>query len=194
MTFRQYRTADEIVVEPLRFLLKRGETGGVDVFAQEVAVREKSRRAEIGTGQIPRQGGNGFAIGGNRIEEQPFLLVSVVEFVGLRGGLAHLPHLPSEAPDGLKESVVFEVAKDFVAIADSVDIMQGRVKERLQIVLVASHRDGRDDLIEVQVHETGGCFYNFLRCSTKYAFEGLWTEVRTQGLRLGVLYPAPARL
>ena len=45
-----------------------------------------------------------------------------------------------------------------MAIIDRLDVTQGGVEERFQVVLVAAGRDGANNLIQIQVSEALGRF------------------------------------
>src|SRR5579884_3692004 len=62
-----------------------------------------------------------------------------------------------------KERIIFKVAHNFVAIVDCVEIAQGRVKKRFQVIFLFPLRDGLDNLIKMQVNKKVG----HLRCLSR---------------------------
>ena len=55
-----------------------------------------------------------------------------------------------------QQAGVFEIAHDFMAIEDRIDVAQGGVEKWREIVFLFAGGDRRDDLIEVQVGEEVG--------------------------------------
>ena len=86
------------------------------------------------------------------------LLVLVVKFVCLSEMAAHRPHLLGEGTDVPEQRLVLKVPQYVVAIIDRLHTAQRGVEEGLQVVFFAAGRDGRDNLVQIQVREEVGRF------------------------------------
>lgn len=75
-----------------------------------------------------------------------------------------------EGFDLREERFLFEIAQDFMPIQDGVHVVQGGVKERLEVVLLFAGRDARDDLIEIEIAEKKWGLQAFLGLSCLQLF------------------------
>ena len=81
-----------------------------------------------------------------------------VDLLRLLETLAHRAHLSGERFDGLHQDLVFQILHDLLTIGDRVEIIQSRVIERLEVVVLPVGRNGVDDLIQIQIAKKGRRF------------------------------------
>ncbi len=84
-----------------------------------------------------------------------FLLVLVMLLLRQAEEAAHPLHLLCERANGFTNRVLLEIAEDLVPILDRGDAAKRCVEELREVVLVATSRDRRHNLVEVQVGEKG---------------------------------------
>ena len=70
--------------------------------------------------------------------------------------LAYQAHPAGECAHGLEYVFALEVTQHVMAVVDRFDIVQRVVEERREVILLASVRERRQDLIQMQVTEEIG--------------------------------------
>ena len=126
---------------------KRGEAARPCVVGQVVTEGHETAGAQVRTAQVVRQVGDGAAIGVDRIEKQRLLLSAVVARLGLFERIAHRAQRLRKCVDMAQQAGVFEIAHDFLAVEDRIDVMQGGVEKWREIVFLLTGNDRCDDLI-----------------------------------------------
>jgi hypothetical protein len=67
--------------------------------------------------------------------------------------IAHVPHLLRERADVVPEGLAFKVPEHLMAVMNGVNAGQPSMKERLQVIELATRCNGADDLVNIQVAE-----------------------------------------
>ncbi|MCY1452451.1 hypothetical protein D9M71_693710 [compost metagenome] len=115
----------------------------------------EAARLEGEARQLAPQQDDGIAIDQDGFEETALLLPGVMELLRLLLMVSHGSHRTGEDLDDSAERRGLQVAHDLLAVEDGVRVGQVAVVERLEVVLLPVGGDGVDDLVEVQVLETG---------------------------------------
>ncbi len=91
-------------------------------------------------------------------------MVSVIELLCEGEILPHGAHFLYECLYTLEQDLILEILQYLVAVLDSLDVAEGRVEKRLEIILLPACRDGFDYLIQIQIAEKGvrlGRFFSY---------------------------------
>ena len=95
---------------------------------------------QVRNAQVAPQGGDRVAVSVDGVEKQRLLLMLVVTLFELFEGLAHRAQGRRESLYIGEENVVFEIAHDFMAIKDRIDIAQRPMEKGSEVVFLLSRR------------------------------------------------------
>jgi hypothetical protein len=143
----------ERVLERLRLGRQRGKALRGGVVGKVVAKRLQAAGGHVALCQVCCQRADGPAVDLDRIQEPRLLLQWVVELLCLGEVLPHLLGRLGERRDRLVHVGLLEVAQHLVAVAHGCGLMQRRVEERLELVLLPTGGHRPKHLIEIQIDE-----------------------------------------
>ena len=141
------------VFQRLRLRGQRGETLRAGVPGEVAAEPAQAARGHIARGELLGQRAHRLAVDLGRVQEPGLFLQLVVELPHLLEVLAHLPHRLREPGDRLEHLALLQVAQNLMPVPDGIDLVQRRIEQRFQLVLLAPRGHRLQHLIQVQVGE-----------------------------------------
>src|SRR5215471_8647712 len=101
-------------------------------------------------------------IDGSGVQKPTVLVVLVItNIVDECEVLSDFAKLLGKSAQCVSHGLPVDIVHDFVPIEDRIHVAQRAIKERLEIVVIPTAGDGVDNLVEVEIGETGGSFAGF---------------------------------